>query len=188
MLLFASSFFFLFGAKDNDSYFPFLTKPADRVQARLLHCLLPSTYVTEQTIVNLLGEFVHSSFIKSFFFKISIAGTFTSQSHSTQAVILKWIILVFDLLTSTHAIHRLYALFFRHISFDILRCALHPNRRSSISPTLTSFSPFLVSILYRITRKDDVQPFRVRQLQTLVAQNPSDQHLVALLLLFKVCV
>ena len=42
-----------------------------------------------------------------------------------------------------------------------------------------------MSILYRITRREDVQPFRVRQLQALLAQSPADPHLVAFLLLFK---
>lgn len=77
--------------------------------------------------------------------------------------------LVFDLLTSTHGIHKLYNIFFRHLAYESMR-------------------PSVVAILFRITRRDDVLPFRVRQLQTLrsLAQNANDQYLIALLLLYKV--
>lgn len=35
---------------------PDIRRSADRIQARLLHCLLPSAEVKEQTVVNLLGS------------------------------------------------------------------------------------------------------------------------------------
>ncbi len=106
---------------------------------------------------------------------------------STQTIILKWIILVYDLVPSKASLHKLYPLFFHYLDYESLRYTMSCEcLLNNVSQWATFSRPLLATILYRITRREDVLPFRVRRLYVLQAKNPGDQAILGLMMLFKV--
>ncbi|KAG0348256.1 hypothetical protein BG004_005575 [Podila humilis] len=85
---------------------------------------------------------------------------------SIQASLLRWIILCYDLFDSRSRLQRLYSVVFHYLTYETLR-------------------PLLCHILYFMTRREDVKPFRIRKLldlQVIVGKEPA---LMGLLHIYK---
>ena len=78
----------------------------EKQRLRLLYCLIPRSTVQDHTIVSIMGVF----------------GTLMGPSHlSTKTTILKWLILVYDLIEPKQTLHKLYSVFFHYLEYETLR-------------------------------------------------------------------
>ncbi|XP_078544533.1 centromere protein I [Lissotriton helveticus] len=89
------------------------------------------------------------------------------SSASTQVLFLRWLITMFDLIQSKEQLHALYGMFFFFLQDDRL-------------------SPFICHLLYLLTRKESVKPFRVRKLIEMQSKMGALPHLQGLLSLYKI--
>ncbi|KFP29515.1 Centromere protein I, partial [Colius striatus] len=87
-------------------------------------------------------------------------------SSSIQLLFLRWLITVFDFIDHKEQLHALYGFFFSFLQ-DEKMC------------------PYVCHLLYLLTRKENVKPFRVRRLLDLQAKMGLQSHLQALLSLYK---
>jgi centromere protein I len=100
----------------------------------ILYSLIPREFVSADTVVAMMGYF----------------SNLTGAGHiGTKGFILKWVILVYDLIEPKDVLHRLYPVFFHYLDYETLR-------------------PYLCHILYRLTRREDVVPFRIRRLYPIM--------------------
>ncbi|KAG0038181.1 hypothetical protein BGZ82_000862 [Podila clonocystis] len=120
----------------------------DITTRKLVKILLPRQRVPENCAIRILGSLgKHLSF-------------------STQAALLRWIILVYDLFDSRSRFQRLYGVVFHYLSYETLR-------------------PLLCHILYYMTRREDVKPFRIRKLLDLQVTVGKEPALTGLLHIYK---
>ncbi|XP_060105557.1 centromere protein I [Heteronotia binoei] len=87
-------------------------------------------------------------------------------SRTTQVVFLKWLIAMFDFIDQKEQMNALYGFFFNFLQDEKL-------------------FPFACHVLYLLTRKKNVKPFRVRRLLDLQAKIGAEPPLQALLSLYK---
>ncbi|EMP31965.1 Centromere protein I [Chelonia mydas] len=87
-------------------------------------------------------------------------------SGSTQLLFLRWLIAMFDFIDHKEKLHALYGFFF---------CSLQDEK----------LCPYVCHLLYLLTRRESVKPFRVRRLVDLQAKMGMQPHLQALLSLYK---
>ncbi|NXI54599.1 CENPI protein, partial [Chloroceryle aenea] len=87
-------------------------------------------------------------------------------SGNIQLLFLKWLITVFDFIDHKEKLHALYGFFFSFLQ-DEKTC------------------PYVCHLLYLLTRKENVKPFRIRRLLDLQAKVGMQPHLQALLSLYK---
>ncbi|NXD86624.1 CENPI protein, partial [Halcyon senegalensis] len=87
-------------------------------------------------------------------------------SGNIQLLFLKWLITVFDFIDHKEKLHALYGFFFSFLQ-DEKMC------------------PHVCHLLYLLTRKENVKPFRIRRLLDLQAKMGMQPHLQALLSLYK---
>ncbi|XP_048371026.1 centromere protein I [Sphaerodactylus townsendi] len=87
-------------------------------------------------------------------------------SRGTQVLFLKWLIAMFDFIDQKEQVNALYGFFFSFLQVEKL-------------------FPFACHVLYLLTRKKNVKPFRVRRLLDLQAKIGAEPPLQALLLLYK---
>ncbi|NXT83582.1 CENPI protein, partial [Zapornia atra] len=87
-------------------------------------------------------------------------------SDNIQLLFLRWLITVFDFIDHKEQIHALYGFFFSFLQ-DEKMC------------------PFVCHLLYLLTRKENVKPFRIRRLLDLQSKMGMQSHLQALLSLYK---
>ncbi|XP_074003823.1 centromere protein I [Numenius arquata] len=87
-------------------------------------------------------------------------------SGSTQLLFLRWLITMFDFIDHKEQLHALYGFFFSFLQ-DEKMC------------------PYVCHLLYLLTRKESVKPFRIRKLLDLQAKMGMQSHLQALLSLYK---
>ncbi|XP_009647365.1 centromere protein I [Egretta garzetta] len=87
-------------------------------------------------------------------------------SGNIQLLFLRWLITVFDFIDHKEQLHALYGFFFSFLQ-DEKMC------------------PYVCHLLYLLTRKESVKPFRVRRLLDLQAKMGMQSHLQALLSLYK---
>lgn len=85
---------------------------------------------------------------------------------SIQLLFLRWLITMFDFIDRKEQLHALYGFFFSFLYDDKL-------------------CPYACHLLYLLTRKENVKPFRVRRLLDLQAKTGMQPHLQALLSLYK---
>ena len=71
-------------------------------KSAISHLMIPRNSVPSEVVVQLLGAF----------------GNF---SHNMRQSILKWIILVFDLIDQKEILHKMYAVFFHYLAYETLR-------------------------------------------------------------------
>ncbi|XP_029463241.1 LOW QUALITY PROTEIN: centromere protein I [Rhinatrema bivittatum] len=86
---------------------------------------------------------------------------------NTQVLFIRWLIAMFDQIDSLEQLHALYGYFF---------CSLKDNR----------LCPYICHLLYLLTKKENVKPFRVRQLLDLQMKVGVQPHLQGLLSLYKI--
>ncbi|KAM4696085.1 centromere protein I [Rhinophrynus dorsalis] len=123
---------------------------ADAVSTRLLKCMLPSSEVTQSTIIQAVSLFCLGK-----------------CSSNTQILFIRWLITVFDLITCKDVLSSLYNFFF---------CFLHNSK----------LCPYLCHLLYLLTKKDHVRPFRIRKLLELQSKNGLQPPLLGLLSIYKI--
>ncbi|NXW87812.1 CENPI protein, partial [Alopecoenas beccarii] len=87
-------------------------------------------------------------------------------SGNVQLLFLKWLITVFDFVDHKEQLHALYGFFFSFLQEE-------------------KMCPFVCHLLYLLTRKENVKPFRVRRLLDLQAKMGAQSYLQALLSLYK---
>ncbi|NWQ86080.1 CENPI protein, partial [Burhinus bistriatus] len=87
-------------------------------------------------------------------------------SGNIQLLFLRWLITVFDFIDHKEQLHALYGFFFSFLQ-DEKMC------------------PYVCHLLYLLTRKESVKPFRIRKLLDLQAKMGMQSHLQALLSLYK---
>ncbi|NXF33816.1 CENPI protein, partial [Nyctibius bracteatus] len=87
-------------------------------------------------------------------------------SGNIQLLFLRWLITVFDFIDHKEQLHALYGFFFSFLQ-DEKMC------------------PYVCHLLYLLTRKESVKPFRIRRLLDLQAKMGMQSHLQALLSLYK---
>ncbi|NXW24437.1 CENPI protein, partial [Circaetus pectoralis] len=87
-------------------------------------------------------------------------------SGNIQLLFLRWLIAVFDFIDHKEQLHALYGFFFSFLQ-DEKMC------------------PYVCHLLYLLTRKETVKPFRIRRLLDLQAKMGMQSHLQALLSLYK---
>ncbi|XP_009466350.1 PREDICTED: centromere protein I [Nipponia nippon] len=87
-------------------------------------------------------------------------------SDNVQLLFLRWLITVFDFIDRKEQLHALYGFFFSFLQ-DEKMC------------------PYVCHLLYLLTRKQSVKPFRIRRLLDLQAKMGMQPHLQALLSLYK---
>ncbi|KFU98850.1 Centromere protein I, partial [Pterocles gutturalis] len=87
-------------------------------------------------------------------------------SSNVQVLFLRWLITVFDFIDHKEKLHALYGFFFSFLQ-DEKMC------------------PYACHLLYLLTRKESVKPFRIRRLLDLQAKMGMQSHLQALLSLYK---
>ncbi|XP_010140251.1 PREDICTED: centromere protein I [Buceros rhinoceros silvestris] len=87
-------------------------------------------------------------------------------SGNIQLLFLRWLITVFDFIDHKEQVHALYGFFFSFLQ-DEKMC------------------PYVCHLLYLLTRKESVKPFRIRRLLDLQAKMGMQPYLQALLSLYK---
>ncbi|XP_053130301.1 centromere protein I [Hemicordylus capensis] len=87
-------------------------------------------------------------------------------SRNTQVLFLKWLIAMFDFIDRKEQINSLYGFFFSFLQDEKLH-------------------PFVCHVLYLLTRRENVKPFRVRRLLDLQTRMGTEPPLQALLLMYK---
>ena len=127
-----------------------LSLAAVQVRKKLVRALIPSTMVPASLITRAVSRF-------------NVRG----MRRDVQALLVQWILQVWDYIDDRHALHALYGVFFHFLGFETLR-------------------PHLCHLLYRLTDREDVKPFRVRQLLRLQKQCGAEPALSALLACYKV--
>ncbi|XP_075429185.1 centromere protein I isoform X2 [Ascaphus truei] len=88
-------------------------------------------------------------------------------SPNTQVMFLRWLITVFDLIKQKDQLRAVYNFFF---------CFLQDDR----------LCPYLCHLLYLLTQKENVKPFRVRKLLELQSKMGLQPHLLGLLSIYKI--
>nr|XP_044996302.1 centromere protein I [Jaculus jaculus] len=87
-------------------------------------------------------------------------------SGSTKVLFYRWLVAMFDFIDHKEQINLLYGFFFASLQDDAL-------------------CPYVCHLLYLLTRKENVKPFRVRKVLDLQARMGMQPHLQALLSLYK---
>ncbi|KAI8059756.1 Mis6-domain-containing protein [Thamnidium elegans] len=98
---------------------------------------------------------------------VKIIGRLSRNGDDLRTVnaFLKWTIVVFDYLDSTETIRKLYSVLFHYLGFSTTRASI-------------------CHLLYFITRKEDVTPYRIRKLKSLVDQEKENRSLIGLLMVY----
>ncbi|GBC41075.2 uncharacterized protein OCT59_001845 [Rhizophagus irregularis] len=87
-------------------------------------------------------------------------------NYNVQALLLRWIIIVYNVIEDHSQLIKFYGVIFHYMEYDTLR-------------------PFLCHILYLMTRREHVKPYRIRKLIDLRTRFGPEPHLLGLLTLYK---
>ncbi|KAJ0425328.1 Mis6-domain-containing protein [Aspergillus carlsbadensis] len=137
---------------------------------RLLKLITRSNALDQGTIATLIKNLYPSERVASELVTqvvCCLGPTKNKPSPATQALLLRWLILVYDLLEDRSHLLKLYAVLFNHLDMLSLRKPL-------------------CHLLSFITRRKHVKPFRIQALMELVvASGGDDRELISLLRVFK---
>ncbi|CAM0139970.1 hypothetical protein VKS41_007623 [Umbelopsis sp. WA50703] len=86
--------------------------------------------------------------------------------EKVQAMLLKWVVTVYDLIDSKDKIANMYGILFHFLDSELLR-------------------PGICHLLYYLTRRVHVKSYRIRQLMRLVSKSGTDVNLVGLFSIYK---
>ncbi|XP_071839380.1 centromere protein I-like isoform X1 [Apostichopus japonicus] len=125
-------------------------KFANTTSSKLIKCLLPKTYIAEKLVLKCLSWICTGK-----------------AANEVQVMLMKWMVLTFDLWDSSKQVQALYGVIFSFIENDLL-------------------CPHVCHLLYKLTRKDDVVLFRIQRLLNLQKRVGAQPHLMGLLKLYKV--
>uniref|UniRef100_H0V6M1 Centromere protein I n=2 Tax=Cavia porcellus TaxID=10141 RepID=H0V6M1_CAVPO len=124
-------------------------KFGNTVNTRILKCMIPTTSISEDSVVKAVSWLCVSK-----------------CSGSTKILFYRWLVAMFDFIDHKEQINLLYGFFFASLQDDAL-------------------CPYVCHLLYLLTKKENVKPFRVRKLLDLQARMGQQPHLQALLSLYK---
>ncbi|KAL0074878.1 Mis6-domain-containing protein [Phycomyces blakesleeanus] len=101
-------------------------------------------------------------------YAIQIFGNLSCRKHTPNlmARLLKWVITIYDLLETREHIDQMYPVLFHYLTVETLR-------------------PQLCHILYYMTKRVHVKPYRIRTIIKLIGNIALEPHLYALLFVFK---
>ncbi|KAL4939563.1 hypothetical protein BDV06DRAFT_214174 [Aspergillus oleicola] len=137
---------------------------------RLLKILTRSNHLDQGTITTLVKNLYPSERIADNLITqvvCCLGPTKNKPSPATQALLLRWLILVYDCLENRSHLSKFYAVLFNHLDMISLRKPL-------------------CHILSFVTRRKHVKPFRIQSLMELVGTSGGDdRELVSLLRVFK---
>ncbi|KAL4927472.1 Mis6 domain protein [Aspergillus undulatus] len=137
---------------------------------RLLKLLTRSNHLDQGTITTITKNLYPSERIADKLITqvvCCLGPTKNKPSPATQALLLRWLILVYDFLENRSHLSKLYAVLFNHLDMISLRKPL-------------------CHILSFITRRKHVKPFRIQALMELVGTSGGDdRELISLLRVFK---
>ncbi|KAI9375871.1 Mis6-domain-containing protein [Aspergillus egyptiacus] len=140
------------------------------VLERLLKVLTRNNHLDQGTITTLIKNLYPSERIASKLITqvvCCLGPTKNKPSPATQALLLRWLILVYDFLDDRSHLSKLYAVLFNHLDMISLRKPL-------------------CHLLSFITRRKHVKPFRIQALMELVGSSGGDdRELITLLKVFK---
>lgn len=125
-----------------------LGKIDDTTARKLIKLLLPRQHVPEMCAVKVLGCLGKQ------------------LGFANQAALLRWVILVYDILDNRTKLQQLYGVAFHYLSYETLRAPL-------------------CHVLYYLTRREDVKPFRIRKLMDLQITVGKEPALIGLLHVYK---
>ncbi|KAL2067965.1 hypothetical protein VTL71DRAFT_16063 [Oculimacula yallundae] len=117
----------------------------------LIRNLYPATRVPDEIVIKTVGSLGHGR---------------AKPSYSAQAALLKWLIMVYDVLENSAILSQLYSLLFNLLDTSALR-------------------PQLCHVLSLITRRKHVRPFRIQALMELTRQGGNEPPLVGLMRVYK---
>ncbi|XP_076323395.1 centromere protein I-like isoform X2 [Tachypleus tridentatus] len=112
-------------------------------------------------------------------------------SIALQADLMRWIVAVYDHIDKKDDLHSIYGIIFHYIECDIIFGGCYDCwDTKDADASLTIFrqiylSPFACHLLYLLTRKEDVLPFRVRRVIALQSKVGAQPYLTGLLTLYK---
>ncbi|KAL5339703.1 Mis6-domain-containing protein [Aspergillus crustosus] len=137
---------------------------------RLMKILTNSNHLDQGTITTLIKNLYPSERVVSKLVTqvvCCLGPTKNKPSPATQALLLRWLILVYDFLQDRSHLSKLYAVLFNHLDMISLRKPL-------------------CHILSFITRRKHVKPYRIQALMELVGiSGGDDRELITLLRVFK---
>ncbi|XP_025131661.2 centromere protein I isoform X4 [Bubalus bubalis] len=133
------------------------------VNTRIFKCMIPATLISEDSVVKAVSWLC--------------AG---KCSGSTKVLFYRWLVAMFDFIDHKEQINLLYGFFFASLQDDALELYSPWN-----SPGQNIGCPYVCHLLYLLTKKENVKPFRVRKLLDLQAKMGMQPHLQALLSLYK---
>ncbi|OWP00465.1 hypothetical protein B2J93_776 [Marssonina coronariae] len=137
-----------------DKLVDIITTPNELDQSSLgglIRNLYPVTRVPDTIVVKVVASLGHGS---------------AYPSYSAQAALLKWLVMVYDVLANQKILSQLYSLFFNLLDNTALR-------------------PQLCHVLSLATRRKHVRPFRIQFLMELIRQAGNEPPLVGLLRVYK---
>lgn len=124
-------------------------KYADSISCRLIKCLIPRQLVPSSAVV------------------IAVSRICTNKlSISIKSWLIRWILIIFNLIDDLKDVHSLYGIFFLFLESDIL-------------------CPHVCLLLYYLTRKENVRHFRIKKLLDLQSRIGTKPHLTGLLSMYK---
>jgi centromere protein I len=131
-----------------------ITRPNQLDQSSLgslVRNLYPGSRVTDSIVVKVVGSLGHGRM---------------KPSYSTQAALLKWLIMVYDILENQRLLSKLYSVLFNLIDTSALRYFTTTFSRPLLSllHPLTHIRAQLCHLLSLITRRKHVRPFRIQVL------------------------
>lgn len=131
-----------------------ITRPNELNQSSLgtlIRNLYPATRVPDIIVIKVVGGLGHGRL---------------KPSYSAQAALLKWLIMVYDVLEDHRVLSQLYSVLFNLLDTSTLR-------------------PQLCHVLSLITRRKHVRPFRIQALMELMRQGGNEPPLVGLMRVYK---
>ncbi|XP_021390192.2 centromere protein I [Lonchura striata] len=132
----------------------------------LLHVVLSGKFA-DTVNIRLLKSLIPASVIPEDSVVKAVSWLCVSKcSGNVELLFLKWMITMFDFIDHKEQLHALYGIFFSFLQ-DERMC------------------PYICHLLYLLTRKEHVKPFRIRRLLELQARMGMQSHLQALLSLYK---
>ncbi|ORZ09055.1 Mis6-domain-containing protein [Lobosporangium transversale] len=120
----------------------------DTTTRKLIRLLLPRQHVPEMCAIKVMGCLGRR------------------LAFSNQAALLRWMIVVYNVIDSRTKLQRLYGVAFHYLSYETLRTPL-------------------CHLLYYMTRREDVKPYRIRKLMDLQMTVGKEPVLVGLLHVYK---
>ncbi|KAH7321554.1 Mis6-domain-containing protein [Rhexocercosporidium sp. MPI-PUGE-AT-0058] len=131
-----------------------ITRPNELDQSNLgnlIRHLYPATRVPDIIAIKVVGGLGHGRM---------------KPSYSAQAALLRWLIMVYDVLNNQKVLSQLYSVLFNLLDTSALR-------------------PQLCHVLSLITRRKHVRPFRIQALMELTRQGGNEPPLVGLMRVYK---